>query len=607
MGKIKFRTKRGYVGRRRTRIKKHAIEEIPQEHEPSPEARTTKSVSSRKLSAFGINLENSSDQQCKEGLDMSDCYMIIQKMVMARFLKALACPVCKQSDLDFVLSENRRCGFSMKAAIYCNACEKKVFEDFLCQRINDSSCSSQAFDINLRATVAFRGIGCGLSAINEWSGLMNMPYSLSNDGYANCYQKIEEAVSETFKEISKTTRSEVENAYADIGVTPDSDGVLDISVSFDGSWQKRGHTSHNGMASVIDLLTGLPIDYEILSNFCFKCKAMEGKEVEESWVQKHANNCSKNFEGSAGAMEVETALRLWRRSVAQHKFRYRTMLCDGDSKSFDAVVAENVYGDLKIEKEDCINHVSKRMGTALRNLVQCCKAEKVSISGKGKLTQEKMRKIQNYYGRAIKDYSGDISLLQSRIMAIVLHLSSTDKLPKHSQCPPGIQSWCFWQRALANQTVPGSHSEHETLPPEVGRRLVPIFRRLSEEGLLKRCAQHKTQNANESLHNLVWRICPKINFVGKRTFKTAVGLAICNFGMGASSKGLLFKALNMQTGIVLERTIHKENVKRIRKAERAADESTKKRRRDIKYKKQKNDEEKKQKEGELYSPGSFNI
>ena len=79
-----------------------------------------------------------------------------------------------------------------------------------------------------------------------------------------------------------------------------------------------------------------------------------------------------------------------------NKFRYVTFLSDGDSKAFDAVNALSLYGvGRSSQKEDCVNHVAKRMGTALRNLVESCKAHKRSISGKGKLTKEKITKIQN--------------------------------------------------------------------------------------------------------------------------------------------------------------------------------------------------------------------
>ena len=159
----------------------------------------------------------------------------------------------------------------------------------------------------------------------------------------------------------------------------------------------------NGMGSVIDLLTGLPIDYEVLSNFFQKCnKIYSEKPDDPEWKGKHKNNCPKNFDGSAGAIEVEASVRPWGRSLDCHKLRYTTILSDGDSKDYDAIKKMDLYGpDIKIDKEDCVNHVSKRMGTTLRNIVAISKAQKESISGKGKLTQEKMTKIQNYHGRAI--------------------------------------------------------------------------------------------------------------------------------------------------------------------------------------------------------------
>ena len=167
------------------------------------------------------------------------------------------------------------------------------------------------------------------------------------------------------------------------------------------------------MASVIDLLTGAPIDFEVLSNFCFKCKIAEDHPENEEWKIKHAQNCTKNFDGTAGAMEVECAKRLLERFVKKHKLCYTTILCDGDSKAFDAVTELKVYGeDVTITKADCINHASKRMETALRELVAQNKSKESSISGKGKLTQDKIATIQNYYGKAIKGCSSDVIVLE---------------------------------------------------------------------------------------------------------------------------------------------------------------------------------------------------
>ena len=96
------------------------------------------------------------------------------------------------------------------------------------------------------------------------------------------------------------------------------------------------------------------------------------------WKTRHEPNCSKNFDGTAGAMEVACA-KMLSRSIEKHNFRYATILSDGDSKAFDAVTSLNPYGTgMQIQKEDCVNHVTKRMGTTLRNLVAISKAKKFS-------------------------------------------------------------------------------------------------------------------------------------------------------------------------------------------------------------------------------------
>ena len=330
----------------------------------------------------------------------------------------------------------------------------------------------------MRATMAFRGIGCGYAAMTEWSGTMNMSNHLSQNAYTSNHSKLQTASKEMFNVTVDESRQAIKDAYKDIGVVPDNEGILDVSVSYDGSWQRRCHSSHNRMAAVIDLTTALPIDFEVLSNFCLKCKISSEKspsEDLEQWKTKHTPNCSKNFEGSSNAMEVECAVRMWKRSVEEHKFRYVTMLRDGYSKAYDALVELNVYGNsVKMSGKECVNHVSKRMGTALRNLISSAKAQGQSITGRGKLTAAKATKIQSCYGRAIKDYADDQELLKKRIFAIPSHMSSTDENPKHHHCPPATHSWCFWQRAPAKSEEHGSHSEHETLPPNVGRKLVPV-------------------------------------------------------------------------------------------------------------------------------------
>ena len=55
------------------------------------------------------------------------------------------------------------------------------------------------------------------------------------------------------------------------------------------------------------VLTGLPIDSETLSNFCYKCTVgpNETDPNYAEWFKKHKENCQKNYDGPVNSMEME--------------------------------------------------------------------------------------------------------------------------------------------------------------------------------------------------------------------------------------------------------------------------------------------------------------
>ncbi len=360
MARTKFRSRNPFRGRKKMTSKrrdKHRILEPIADRPTTPEAEaheedeqlqridpesTNKSASARKLSLFGVEVVDfnsiDAEPESEAELDQQDGYFLAQGNQIDKLLSGLLCPSCKQASITFSRKPEGDLGFACRIAIKCINCETFEREEYSSQRIGQpGSGKNTPFDVNVRSTLAFRGVGCGYSAMKEWCGMMNMSSVLSKNAYINTNNKIEEAASKTFKSVAETTREILKDAYAEVGVNEDKDGILDVSVSYDGTWQKRGHTSHNGAACTIDLLTGLPIDFEVLSNYCSKCSSTADEKKDQEWVEKHAPNCSKNFNGTSGAMEVAAAERLWKRSIEKHKVRYTTMLSDGDSKAFDAL------------------------------------------------------------------------------------------------------------------------------------------------------------------------------------------------------------------------------------------------------------------------------
>ena len=132
------------------------------------------------------------------------------------------------------------------------------------------------------------------------------------------------------------------------------------------------------------------------------------------------------FAGFSGLMEVEAAGVSWRRSVERHKLRYITLLSDGDAKTLTELKRIKPYfEDVLLEKEECINHISRRLGSALRNVVTDCRKRGVKLGGgggggKGQLTQIAIRKFAIYYSRVIRR-NRSVDTMKEAVMVSLIH------------------------------------------------------------------------------------------------------------------------------------------------------------------------------------------
>ncbi|GBN68904.1 hypothetical protein AVEN_150407-1 [Araneus ventricosus] len=128
-------------------------------------------------------------------------------------------------------------------------------------------------------------------------------------------------------------------------------------------------------------------------------------------------------------MKVEK--RYFRGSSRQTLFhipyaRYTKYFNDGDSKAFDAITEENIYGvEFQVEKLECIDHVMKHIGSRLRRLKDKMQVQLLSdgkrLSGKKPICYHAMCQA---------------------IWAIFMHKFSTDEHTKLRFCPIGEDSWC---------------------------------------------------------------------------------------------------------------------------------------------------------------------
>ena len=71
------------------------------------------------------------------------------------------------------------------------------------------------------------------------------------------------------------------------------------------------------------------------------------------------------------SMESVGVQRLHARSLEKHNIRYIPFIGDGDSSAYNNICKMKLYGlSIYIPKDECVSHVTKRMGTNLRALVR---------------------------------------------------------------------------------------------------------------------------------------------------------------------------------------------------------------------------------------------
>lgn len=241
----------------------------------------------------------------------------------------------------------------------------------------------------------------------------------------------------------------------------------------------------------------------------------------------------------------------------ENKLRYVIFVGYGDFAAHKAVCTMNdgngPYGfNYPVVKEECLNHVSKRLGTRLRGLKKKLaepvegKSGKIimksKLGGIGKLTDKVTDRLAGYCGTTMRKFvkkGGDkskVAELASEMMALYLHVTSSDKDPRHFWCLAGEDSWCFYKKPLAKKETPPSHNTMkvriEITCKEDRHDIASIYQDLTRSDLLERCMKGRTQNINESIHSKLWKRSMKVKFHGIKKVQYAFRMAALEHNVG---------------------------------------------------------------------------
>lgn len=161
---------------------------------------------------------------------------------------------------------------------------------------------------------------------------------------------------------------------------------------------------------------------------------------------------------------------------------------------------------------------------------KCCASIKGYLTARKEQNLWKVLLRFRLHNRKLKPKKCSLKM-RAAVWATYYHSISTDEEHYHYRCPEGASSCCFLPASC------GSHKDHptHTLPShELAKKMVPVYKRMSDQSLLTRMVHGCTQNTNECLNSQIWRRCPKTVFMGKRRMDGAVANAVGVFNEGAT-------------------------------------------------------------------------
>ena len=128
-----------------------------------------------------------------------------------------------------------------------------------------------------------------------------------------------------------------------------------VSVTIDGTWQRKGHSSKFGVVFVMSARTGEVLDFVLKSLFCHECILHENDDKHGNTYKKW-KECCVNDVGSADSMGKKGAVEIFLRLVETGNLVNKIFIGDGDTGNFECVhdACLNRFGELySIQKVCC--------------------------------------------------------------------------------------------------------------------------------------------------------------------------------------------------------------------------------------------------------------
>ena len=161
-------------------------------------------------------------------------------------------------------------GYAHKLNLNCHDCPYSIwsFTSPECAQ-SENIQGRHKFEVNVLAVIAFREVRKGHESMTNVSRCLNT-FSITE----TTYHALNNSLCKVYHETASTSMQE---AVSDIKATSnDKTKLTNCRVSVDGTWQKRGFSSLNGVVTAIN--RGRCINVHAMSKSCKKCSVWEKRK-----------------------------------------------------------------------------------------------------------------------------------------------------------------------------------------------------------------------------------------------------------------------------------------------------------------------------------------
>ncbi|KAG0419846.1 hypothetical protein HPB47_003840 [Ixodes persulcatus] len=201
-------------------------------------------------------------------------YRFVDVSAVKTLVSALLCPNCHGNELD--LKQKLRWSQS-SVDVVCGACG-----DIVTTSQSATVGETRQSELAVRLRVVGKDCGISFTKLENLFGGMNAPSPMHLKTYQNTAEKVHEASMAAAHVVMQEAATAVRAQMSEDGEghVNNADELLDVCVSYDGTWQKRGHTSNFGVGAVIEVNTGLVLDFSVHTKYCHGCNLGPKEDAE---------------------------------------------------------------------------------------------------------------------------------------------------------------------------------------------------------------------------------------------------------------------------------------------------------------------------------------